>query len=205
MSQIPRRLVPLAGMHGQILVALRAGMPADSSLADARTGTRSEFHDRYVALFDSHFTRLFRYFDRLSGEPDLAADIAQETFIKLYERQAMPDRPEAWLISVAMNLFRNTRSTGTRRRLLLTVERGERVYSDPPPSPEQATIGKESQSRVRAVIDQMPERERELLLLQAEGYSYRDMAVALDLNEASIGTLLARARQLFRAAYGEAP
>ena len=180
-------------------------MPADSSLADARTGTRSEFHDRYVALFDSHFTRLFRYFDRLSGEPDLAADIAQETFIKLYERQAMPDRPEAWLISVAMNLFRNARSTGTRRRLLLTVERGERVYSDPPPSPEQAAIGRESQSRVRAVIDQMPERERELLLLQAEGYSYRDMADALDLNEASIGTLLARARQLFRAAYGEAP
>jgi RNA polymerase sigma factor (sigma-70 family) len=191
-------------MHGQILLAQRGGMPADSSRVDARTGARTEFHDRYVALFDTHFTRLFRYFDRLSGEPDLAADIAQETFIKLYERQAMPDRPEAWLISVAMNLFRNSRSTGARRRLLLTVERGEQVYSDPPPSPEQAAIGKESQSRVRAVIDQLPERERELLLLQAEGYSYRDMADALDLNEASIGTLLARARQLFRAAYEEA-
>ena len=192
-------------MHGQILVAPRAGMPADPSRAEAGTGTRADFHDWFVALFDSHFTRLFRYFDRLSGEPDLAADIAQEAFIKLYERQAMPDRPEAWLISVAMNLFRNTRSTRARRRYLLTVERGERVYSDPPPSPEQAAIGKESQLRVRAVIDQMPERERELLLLQAEGYSYRDMADALDLNEASVGTLLARARQLFRAAYEEAP
>jgi RNA polymerase sigma-70 factor (ECF subfamily) len=192
-------------MHGQILVALRAGMPADSSRLETRTGTRADFHDRFVVIFDSHFNRVFRYFDRLSGEPDLAADIAQEAFIKLYERQAMPDRPEAWLISVAMNLFRNTRSTGTRRRHLLTVERGERVYSDPPPSPEQATIGKESQSRVRAVIDRMPERERELLLLQAEGYSYRDMADALDLNEASVGTLLARARQLFRSAYEEAP
>ena len=192
-------------MHGQILVALRAGMPADSSRVEVHTGTRADFRDRYVVLFDSHFNRLFRYFDRLSGEPDLAADIAQEAFIKLYERQAMPDRPEAWLISVAMNLFRNSRSTGARRRHLLTVERGERVYSDPPPSPEQTAIGKESQSRVRAVIDQMPERERELLLLQAEGYSYRDMADALDLNEASVGTLLARARQLFRAAYEEAP
>jgi RNA polymerase sigma-70 factor (ECF subfamily) len=192
-------------MHGQILVALRAGMPADSSRAEVPTGTRADFHDRYVALFDTHFTRLFRYFDRLSGEPDLAADIAQEAFIKLYERQAMPDRPEAWLISVAINLFRNTRSTGARRRLLLTAQRGERVYSDPPPSPEQSVIGRESQARVRTVIDRMPERERELLLLQAEGYSYRDMADALDLNEASIGTLLARARQLFRAAYEEAP
>jgi RNA polymerase sigma-70 factor (ECF subfamily) len=192
-------------MHGQILVALRAGMPADSSRAEAGMGTRADFHDWYVALFDTHFTRLFRYFDRLSGEPDLAADIAQEAFIKLYERQAMPDRPEAWLISVAMNLFRNTRSTGARRRLLLTGQRGERVHSDPPPTPEQAVIGRESQARVRTVIDRMPERERELLLLQAEGYSYRDMADALDLNEASIGTLLARARQLFRVAYEEEP
>ena len=192
-------------MHGQILVALRAGMPADSSRPEARTGTRADFHDRYVVLFDTHFTRLFRYFDRLSGEPDLAADLAQEAFIKLYERQAMPDRPEAWLISVAMNLFRNTRSTGARRRLLLTGERGERVYSDPPPTPEQSVIVRESRARVRTVIDGMPERERELLLLQAEGYSYRDMADALDLNEASIGTLLARARQLFRAAYEEDP
>ena len=192
-------------MHGQLLVALRAGMPADPPRVEALTGSRAAFHDQYVALFDIHFTRLFRYFDRLSGEPDLAADIAQEAFIKLYDRQAMPDRPEAWLISVAMNLFRNARSTGNRRRLLLTRERGERVYSDPPPSPEQAAIGEESRSRVRAVIDRMPERERELLLLQAEGYSYRDMADALDLKEASIGTLLARARQMFRAVYEETP
>jgi DNA-directed RNA polymerase specialized sigma24 family protein len=35
------------------------------------------------------------------------------------------------------------------------------------------------------------------LLLRAEGYSYRDIAAALELNEASVGTLLARAKQSF--------
>ena len=39
-------------------------------------------------------------------------------------------------------------------------------------------------------------------LLQAEGYSYRDIAAALELNEGSVGTLLARARRAFLAAYG---
>jgi RNA polymerase sigma-70 factor, ECF subfamily len=191
-------------MHGQILVALRAEMPADSSRADARMGARSEFHDRYVALFDSHFTRLFRYFDRLSGEPDLAADLAQEAFIKLYERQAMPDRPEAWLISVAMNLFRNARATRGRRRRLLTVARGAHAHADPPPTPDQALASEEIRCRVRETIDRMPERERRLLLLQAEGFSYREIAAGLGLHEASIGTLLARARDQFRELYGDA-
>jgi DNA-directed RNA polymerase specialized sigma24 family protein len=49
----------------------------------------------------------------------------------------------------------------------------------------------------------MPKRDRELLLLRAEGYSYRELAGALRLNEASIGTLLARARDAFRALYEE--
>jgi DNA-directed RNA polymerase specialized sigma24 family protein len=42
------------------------------------------------------------------------------------------------------------------------------------------------------------------LLLRAEGYSYRDIATALDLNEASVGTLLARAVRAFRESYGDA-
>jgi RNA polymerase sigma-70 factor (ECF subfamily) len=41
-----------------------------------------------------------------------------------------------------------------------------------------------------------------MLLLQAEGYSYRDIAAALELHEASVGTLLARARRAFLTAYG---
>jgi DNA-directed RNA polymerase specialized sigma24 family protein len=54
----------------------------------------------------------------------------------------------------------------------------------------------------------MADREQSLLLLHAEGYSYREIAVALDLNESSVGTLLARARTAFRTAYqqaGDAP
>ena len=159
------------------------------------------FHDHFVALFQIHFPRLYRYLDRLSGQPELAANVAQAAFIKLSRRGALPDAPEAWLIGVAMNLFRNAKSAPSRR--VLTPARIEGGPSDPALSIEQAAGAAESRRRVRSAIDRLPERERRLLLLRAEGYSYRDMAAALDLNEASIGTLLARARAAFRECYEE--
>lgn len=165
------------------------------------TPEATSFHDQFVALFEVHFPRLYRYLDRLSGEPELAADVAQETFVRLYRRGTLPVAPEAWLISVAMNLFRNVKSSRSRRRRLLTSARSEAVLADRSPSPEEAAIADESRGRVRAAIDRLPERERRLLLLRAEGYSYRDLAAALDLKEASVGTLLARARRAFRERY----
>ena len=154
-----------------------------------------------VELFHSHFHRLVRYLDRLSGDPELASDLAQESFIKLHRRGALPDHPEAWLITVAMNLFRNARSTAARRRRLLTAARVEVSLGDAPPSPGLLLEGAAEAERVRAAIDRLGERERQLLLLRAEGYGYREIAAALDLNVASVGTLLARAKRAFREAY----
>jgi RNA polymerase sigma factor (sigma-70 family) len=154
-----------------------------------------------VELFEAHFHRLVRYLDRLSGDPELASDLAQEAFIKLHRRGALPDHPEAWLITVAMNLFRNAQSTSARRRRLLTAVRAEATLGDPSPTPAQVVEAADERDRVRAAIDRLGERERQLLLLRAEGYGYRELAVALDLHEASVGTLLARAKRAFREAY----
>jgi RNA polymerase sigma-70 factor, ECF subfamily len=161
------------------------------------------FHDQVVELFQAHYPRLYRYVNRLVGEPDLAADIAQETFVSLYRRGSLPDAPEAWLISVAMNRIRNAVSTRRRRLRLLTPTRGEAALADPPRAPDDAMEAEETRERVRRALERVPERERNLLLLHAEGYAYRDISVALRLNENSIGTLLARARHAFRAAYEE--
>jgi RNA polymerase sigma factor (sigma-70 family) len=163
----------------------------------------SPFHEQFVALFDLHFQRIYRYLDRLSGEPELAQDMAQEAFVRLYQRGALPDAPEAWLISVAMNLFRNVKTSRSRRRRLLTLSRSEGVLADHSPSPEQSAIADETRGRVRAAINRLPERDRRLLLLRAEGYSYRDISLALELNEGSVGTLLARAKQAFLRCYGD--
>ena len=83
--------------------------------------------------------------------------------------------------------------------------RAPELVGDPSPSPAHATLAAEAGVRVRAALAQLPDRDRELLLLLAEGYRYREIAEATGLAEASIGTLLARAKRAFRAAYPEDP
>lgn len=158
----------------------------------------------FVALFNAHFHRLVRVLDRLSGDPELATDLAQEAFIRLYRRGAPPDAPEAWLITVALNLLRNARTGERRRRELLTVERGAALHSQPAEPLDEIDDGERSRERVRATLARLTEREQRLLLLRAEGYDYREIAHALSLREASVGVMLARAKQRFRKTYEEA-
>ena len=189
-------------MEHDELTATREAFRAEGQRG--QSSAPSTFHEQFVAVFDVQFTRLFRVLDRLSGDPELAADLAQETFVRLYRRGAMPDTPDGWLLAVAMNLFRNARTGRSRRQRLLTIARGEGAHSDPPPAPDAAVESKESAARARATIDRLSDRERRLLLLSVEGYSYRDIAAAVGVRETSVGRFIARARQAFRKAYEDA-
>lgn len=194
--------------HQALLV--RSAHPADPAvtprarlkLAREATPPDEPFEAAFRALFATEHPSLYRYLDRTSGDPQLAADLAQEAFIRLYRRGSMPDVPRSWLVSVANNLLRDERRRVTRRlRLLARSAAGEEPESAP--NAETRVIADERRRAVRAALDRLPERERRLLLLRHEGYSYRELAVALELNPASVGTLLARARSAFRAAVEE--
>lgn len=167
----------------------------------AESATPSSFHDGFVALFTAEFERVHRILHRMSGDADLAHDLVQDAFIRLYRRGSMPHVPPAWLVAVALNLYRNARATQQRRRRLLTLERGEHVHSDPAPAPDRALLAGLTKSRVRAALHELSERDRQMLLMRAEGYCYREIAVALEVHEASVGTLLARAVRSFRGHY----
>ena len=164
-----------------------------ASLPDARP--------TFAELFSIHYERLVRVMNRLSGDPELAADVVQEAFVRLYKRGALPDSPEAWLISVAMNQFRNERSSRSRRLRLLASAPAEQLRGEPPADPAEAADAEQSRYRVRQALGRLPERARAMLVLQAEGYRYHEIAGALRLNEASVGVMLARARRAFRRAY----
>jgi RNA polymerase sigma factor (sigma-70 family) len=73
--------------------------------------------------------------------------------------------------------------------------------ADAEPSPEDDVLAAERRTLVRHALGTMQPRDRTLLLLREEGYSYRELAVVLALNESSVGTLLARAKSAFRDAY----
>jgi RNA polymerase sigma factor (sigma-70 family) len=159
------------------------------------------FEDDFDGLFRAEFPRLFRYLDRLSGDAEVARDLAQDTFVRLLRRGRRPDRPEAWLITVATNLWRNTRTTRSRRARLLGPVRGPELVADPSAAPCLEVETEEDRARVRAALGVLPARDQELLLLMAEGYSYRDIADVTGIHQASVGTLLARAKRAFREAY----
>ena len=161
----------------------------------------SAFNAEFRAAFDSRYEELFRWLNRYCGDPSLAADVAQETFVRLHARGEMPEDVRAWIVSVALNLVRDEQRRTTRRRLLLLRRPAGTTMADPEPSPEDDVLSAERRALVRRALDGMSERDRALLLLREEGYSYRELSVALALNESSVGTLLMRAKSAFRDAF----
>ena len=176
-----------------------------SQPTSARSGMPSRvlFDRAFEKMFEQHFASLFRYMDRLSGDPDLAADIAQEAFVRLYQRGAFPDDLRGWLAAVAGNLLRDHHRSSRRRTELLASQPPELTMGSPAPSAEVEMLRDESRAAVRTVLDQLPMRDQQILLLRHEGYSYREIGTALDIAEASVGTLLMRASAAFAAAFQE--
>ena len=97
-----------------------------------------------------------------------------------------------------MNLLRNSRSQAARRRELLTAVRDV----EPAEAGPDVVVLEEERAKVREALSRLSERDRQLLSLMAGGFTYREMAAACGLNEASVGTLLARAKRAFREHYG---
>jgi RNA polymerase sigma-70 factor (ECF subfamily) len=121
--------------------------------------------------------------------------VGQEAFVRLFERGKMPDDPSAWVISVAHNLLRDWDRKRARRSRLLKVEVGSGLVAvgDPPALPDEASAGKEREAAVRSALESITPRQRELLLLRAEGYRYREIASITGMQPGSVGKTLVRA------------
>lgn len=182
---------------------LERPMSLDDAPAPATAGGKgASFDTQFATLYGAHAESLQRLLTRLADDADVAADLAQDAFIRLYRRGSAPAAPGAWLVSVALNLFRNHVATHRRRERLLGAADEPAVRQDAPPHADASLLSSEDRQRVRRAIDSLPERDRMLLLLRAEDYSYRDCASALNLSAASVGVMLARAKRAFRDAYG---
>jgi RNA polymerase sigma-70 factor (ECF subfamily) len=159
------------------------------------------FEFAFRVLFEQRAASLQRYLSSLSGDPALAEDIAQESFIRLYRRGSMPDAPAAWLVTVAHNLLRDDHRQRTRRRGLLSRRAGELPAADPAPDTDAGVLAAERIASARRALALLPERDRQLLLLRHEGYAYREIAQILNLAPSGIGTMLARAGEAFQRIY----
>jgi RNA polymerase sigma-70 factor (ECF subfamily) len=151
----------------------------------------------FDALFDAVYPVLFRYCNRMTGDPDQAEDLTQEAFFRLLDRGAEGTEAglRAWLFRVATNLARDrSRTRETRRRILSGVPPPEDV-----PGPERDIDRAEDIQRVREALEVLSQRDREMLLLRQEGFSYREIADVAGVSHRSVGTILARALKRFTA------
>ncbi|MBZ5673388.1 MAG: sigma-70 family RNA polymerase sigma factor [Acidobacteriia bacterium] len=149
-------------------------------------------------IFHAHYERIARVIARVLRDPSRAEELAVEVFLKWSRNPgAQGENAQAWLYRVAVRtgldeLRRETRRT--RREGVIRVFRHL-------PTPEDIRASKEEQEKVRAVLAAIQPRQAELLVLRSHGLSYDELAGALSLNPASIGTFLSRAQQTFRKEY----
>jgi RNA polymerase sigma factor (sigma-70 family) len=137
---------------------------------------------------------LVRFLYRKVWDAERAADLAQEVFARALGRA--PENPRAWLFHVAANLARDEARTVIRRKKHLALLQAETEADAPAaPPPSEAVEQGERVEQVRRALEQLSDRDREVLLLWDAGLSYPEIAAQTGLAQGAIGTTLARARR----------
>jgi RNA polymerase sigma-70 factor (ECF subfamily) len=164
---------------------------------DVRLGDQKAFGELVVR----YERRLIRVILRFVRDPDLAEDLAQESFLRVYERMDQYDasrRFGPWLFRIGVNL---TLDYLRRRKRRIWG----RLFSDSPqekwPDPAVADPRKaiDLHQEVWLVIDQLAEKYRSVLILRdLEGFSTSEIAAILNRREATIRWRLAEARNRFQ-------
>ncbi len=172
-------------------------------LEGARRGDMAAFE----ALLRHYERPLYGFIYHIMGNnADDAADLLQETFIKVYRALAKipPDvNFPAWLYRVARNCCLD--ELRHRRRARWTVWNGAQgaALSDPTleMDPEQVVLEREGDREVGAVLARMSPRNREALILrECEGFSCEEIGAVFGISRKAAKSMLFRAREEFRKA-----
>ena len=158
----------------------------------------AEHKQDFDVLFLEHYDRVYGILYRLLGNRAEAEDVAQEVFLRLYQKPPDLDGNVAgWLYRVATNAGYNAIRSRKRRwswqRWLVQREHA--------PSPSELLESEEKRAAVRETLAQLKPQQAQLLLLRHMGMSYTEIAQALEINPASVGKLLSRASVAFQTAY----
>jgi RNA polymerase sigma-70 factor (ECF subfamily) len=152
---------------------------------------------------------IYRY---IGNETD-ALDLAQETFVRVYEtrhRYAVRGKFATWLFVIAANLCRNYLRWRQRRAELapgtLDAEETEATESprSPDDSPDQAAMRSETISLLQAALDKLPhDLTTVILLYEYQSLSYAEISSVLGCSVKAVEMRLYRARQLLRESLAE--
>ena len=130
-----------------------------------------------------------RFASALIG-PGLAADVVQDTFLKLVaaRREDVEDHLSRWLFTVCRNRAYELRRSPARKGQ--SLEEGEEMMRTEPTVAE-VLERRDEEGRVMRLLDELPERHRELVAMRfAGGLSYKEIASVTGLSETNVGFIL---------------
>ncbi|MGC3960337.1 MAG: sigma-70 family RNA polymerase sigma factor [Verrucomicrobiota bacterium] len=158
-------------------------------------------------LMERHAAAVFRFLCRMLNHEDDANDLAQETFVRVFQARTSFDvnrKFSTWLFTIAANLARNQIRWRTRHpNVSLEAEVAEQSLADKlaatSPTPKEETLAIERAAAVRSAVNELPEDMRAAIVLcEWEERSMAEAAAILEASPKAIESRLYRARQLLR-------
>lgn len=157
---------------------------------------KSEFKE----LFEIYFEQVKRFVYYKSGDEDLASDITQEVFLKIWERRKKVRKETVvpLLYTIAGNLFVNKwRKT---KVALKFIERSVSQVSLDARTPETDYAYQETKRNYEQILSKMPQRQREVFLMsRIDELKYEEIANNLQISIKAVEKRMQKALEMLRA------
>jgi RNA polymerase sigma factor (sigma-70 family) len=151
-----------------------------------------------IASFQENYEQLLRFLTRkLNGDSERAADVAQDTFVRLARTPDTDDEidnPRAYIYRVAGNLAIDQIRSDRRQSAHHDGADGASEISDPEPGPERICLSREQVKLLDQALNQLPENARAaLLMFRVEGLSHTEIAEKLGVSNSMVAKYIGRA------------
>lgn len=159
--------------------------------------------ESFKRYFDEHYGFICRVATGIVCDRADAEDVAQETFMSLFLRP--PKDPgqsiRGWLtvvaVNTALNHLRRDKARARREAGAAELEGASPLLDVPLDNLTKAEAG----AVARGALEALDARDRAVLIMRSSGLNYREIARAVNVKETSVGTIIARAKSAFKAAY----
>jgi len=153
--------------------------------------------EQFKYLFDTYFDAIRNYLYFRSGDSELATDIAQECFMRLWEKRAsFKDPPKkALLYKIANDLF----ISRYRKDVVAQNYIANKKQIDSMESPEEILMYKELNRKYELALSRLSEKQRLVFLMSRhEGFKYSEIAERLNLSVKAVEKRMKNALQFLK-------